>query len=1674
MNSGNISGVCASVRIEIDQTLAITRSAFVGTLSIANGMTDGSLTSIKLDLDIRDENNNPSNNLFGISSPILAGLTAVDGTGVILASTTGSAQFTFVPTEAAAAFGASEYHIGGMLSYVDGGVAVKVPLMPSIITVEPQASLKLNYFLQRDVIGDDPFTPAVEPSEPFVLGLVAQNVGLGTADDVSITSSQPKIIENAKGLLVDFKMIGTTVGTQSVTPSLTVNLGNIEPGQTQTAEFVMTSSLQGIFKDYTATFTHKNAIGSVDTSLLKSVAIHSLVHAVQVTPGGKPDFLAADTPTPTGLPDTLYNSDGTVFPVTLATSAQTDAPVGGNQLTDHVTGTVQSGYFYLSVVDPSGGNLKLSSVVRSDGKVIPVGSDAWTTDRTFFPDGSFNRDHNLHIFDKAASAGTVSYTLVFTKFDTTAPTISSLQQVSPNPTNAAVSTLDVTFGKPINPSTFDYHAVNLSFNGGPNLITNTVTITPVAGQTNTYRINGLSGLTSTPGSYTLTVDATGVQDLSANNGVGSANDTWTVVTGVPIVQNFSVSPNPRNTSVQTEDVSFSMPIDPTTFDFHALTLSRNGGPNLITNAVTVVPLTSADTTFRIGGLASLTTADGTYVLSVDATKVKDQSDVKAGVGSNSTQWVMDTVAPTVVSIEQLNDPVRSIVVQTLDVTLSKAIDPTTFDWHAVTLTRNAGPNLITDSSTVTVSRLTPTTYRLSNFSFVSGQDGVYVITINGSALKDPAGNVGTGSVSETWTMITVPPAPPTNVHFTPVSTFVAGLTNTGNITVTGNLPATGLRIRLTDMTTGAEYGEATINGQSFTESLNILVSGPHHIRVRESDAAANVTDSYLDVFIDTTPPVITSMDSITSPRATPLSTEGVTISKAIDPSTFDWTDITLTKDGSTTNLITSSGVTVTPDSTADKNFHIGGLTSLTTTPGVYTLTVHADAIKDQAGNLGSGFYYVTWTVQSSAPAAPTGLAITPDTGPSPNDGLTNTSAVTLTGSLGATGLSVDVFDATANADLGTATVTGTSFSKLLNLAQGTHKLNVTAIDSSNNPSPVASYTVTVDLTTPPAPTNLAITPNTGVTPGLTNANAVTLTGSLAIAARNVDVFDLTKSVDLGFATISNNTFSLALNLSAGSHQLQVTDTSAVGTASAPALFTVVVDQTAPTATLGSVASPRNTLVSTDQFTFSKPINPLSLTTPGLFSLTLNGGVISTSSLATSLLSGNTYSLSGLGGLTSAQGTYVLTLNMANVADLAGNAGTGSPSVTWILDTTPPKSQVSSLAASQTSYSFLVTITGSDPAPSPGVASAGLASYDIYVAVNGGAFPALPTMNVPANAGPSTTFTFTGVGSTSYAFRSVARDLAGNVESKPITVEASTYVPDLTAPVTLVNSAVPNSSTATIVLTASGTDSGGSGLASITFWVSVDNAAAVQIVTLPATTPTVTTTYQGDANSTHTYRFYSTGTDNAHNVESAHVAPNDITLSNVVFPPQPLVVTGLSVQHGQVERSYVRYVDLAFNQSGAALQSLIAGNKISLVQHSLDNTTVIHTWDAVALQNAAKLTALDHAIELDFGVLGLGGVARGNQSLNAYWNALIGGDGYYELDIDLGGGNTKAEFFDRLLGDVTGDGVVDSTDLNNISGAIGLAGNLYDVNGDGSVDIVDKQLATKSNGRKLKAGLHLDA
>jgi VCBS repeat-containing protein len=407
MQSG---GVCAEITMQIDQEAVLTRQAFEGTLQIEN-MLPADLTDIRFDLVLRDANGQvvPAD-IFAILPPELDGITAIDGTGIIRGDSDGVVTFTIIPTRDAAADVNSIYTVGGTLSYRAGETILNIPVSSTPIVVVPQPELELDYFFQRNVFGDDPFTSAVEPSEPFALGLIVSNVGSGTARSLEIESGQPRIVENEKGLLVDFDIIGTTVNGAGFTPSLKVNFGDVAPGTSETATFLLTSSLQGHFEDYEASFRHRNAIGGLNLSLITATRVHELIHAGDVNRDGISDFLTNEVPDFADRPDTLFLADGSRADVAAASGSIVGETHSGNLVTLTISASDPGdGWRYLDLIVPAEAGA-IVSVLRADGSAVEAGR-YWFTDRSFYNNSSnATYEDRIHILDDQAAG---SYTMVF-------------------------------------------------------------------------------------------------------------------------------------------------------------------------------------------------------------------------------------------------------------------------------------------------------------------------------------------------------------------------------------------------------------------------------------------------------------------------------------------------------------------------------------------------------------------------------------------------------------------------------------------------------------------------------------------------------------------------------------------------------------------------------------------------------------------------------------------------------------------------------------------------------------------------------------------------------------------------------------------------------------------------------------------------------------------------------------------------------------------------------------------------------------------------------------------------------------------------------------------------------------------------------------------------------------
>jgi protocatechuate 3,4-dioxygenase beta subunit len=265
---------------------------------------------------------------------------------------------------------------------------------------------------------------------------------------------------------------------------------------------------------------------------------------------------------------------------------------------------------------------------------------------------------------------------------------------------------------------------------------------------------------------------------------------------------------------------------------------------------------------------------------------------------------------------------------------------------------------------------------------------------------------------------------------------------------------------------------------------------------------------------------------------------------------------------------------------------------------------------------------------------------------------------------------------------------------------------------------------------------------------------------------------------------------------------------------------------------------------------------------------------------------------------------VATDDVGNVQP-APRSAQASTQVVLSPDTTPPTSSVTALPATESSLTFTVSWSGQD-----NTGGSGLASYSIFVSDNGGAFTPFLTQTTQTSA------SFTGVNGHTYGFYSIAVDNAGNVEPTPSSAQATTRVvvnTDSTPPTSSVT-ALPKLVQPSFTVSWSGQDnSGGSGIASYTIYVSDNGGPFTPWLTGTTTTSAV---YAGVAG--HSYAFYSTAADLAGNVQPKPNAAQASATALLDTPDKIYVdavyvdllgrtpdVTGLNYWSGQLSQGVAR-------------------------------------------------------------------------------------------------------------------------------------------------------------------------
>ncbi|MFA1017282.1 BapA/Bap/LapF family large adhesin [Enterobacter sp. SAT-E-asb] len=613
---------------------------------------------------------------------------------------------------------------------------------------------------------------------------------------------------------------------------------------------------------------------------------------------------------------------------------------------------------------------------------------------------------------------------------------------------------------------------------------------------------------------------------------------------------------------------------------------------------------------------------------------------------------------------------------------------------------------------------------------------------------DEAGNISDPSPAITIVVDTVAPA-------TPVIGAVGGAPDGGF--TTDSTPAVGgtgaIGETVIVYNNGVELGRVTVNGTgewSFT--LPQQTDGPLNITVAGVDAAGNLSapSAVFTVTLDTVAPGIPQINAVSDSQLTNnvlYTRDGTpTLTGTSEPGT----SVIISIDGSPSGV----PVTIQPDGS-------WSWTAGTTLPdGPHTFTVSS---VDPAGNTSGSSAPLSVTVDTAAPANPSGMALAQEGTP-------------LTGNAEA-GSTVTVKDSGGTVIGSGVAASDGSFSIALSPAQlDPTTLTVTATDAAGNASPGASFIVTdspLDLPQVPVITaiNDDVAPIVGDVKGkTTNDTTPTLTGT-AQAGSLITIYQDGGVTPVTTVTAdgSGNWSYTSTALGEGLHTFEVTATLNGQTSGRSPAASVTVDLTAPgTPAIGAViddVGPGTGPLTSGQTTND---NQPTLTGTGAVGDTIsiyNNGV-----LLDSVVIGNTgtwsYTTPAL-----AEGNNVLTIRET---DPAGNQSGPSAGFTVVVDSVSATPVITNVTDNVGNAATTV-VSGTETNDATPTLSGTADANSVVTIFDGGTQIAVVT----ADGTGAWTFTpDTALGEGTHSFTVRATDPLGNVSavSTPWSV-----VVDLTAP-----------------------------------------------------------------------------------------------------------------------------------------------------------------------------------------------------------------------------------------------------------------------------------------------------
>ncbi|MEL7663859.1 MAG: CARDB domain-containing protein [Methanosarcina mazei] len=391
------------VKFNIPQDATLERDAFAASLELTNKLTDQNIENVRVNLEIKDENGNDASSLFFVNLTSLNSINSIDGSGVISPSAIADANWLLVPEYNAGGTSASgkDYTVQAFINYTVNGVSFSTNSTEESITVMPQPLLNLTYTIPGEVKADTPFN----------LTLNVTNVGYGIAKSLKLDSAQPVIYENKAGLLVSLKLIGSGLVGGPETDSMLIDFGDLAPGESKEAYWIMTSSLDGEFTEFKGSFSHSNALGGAETSLIKD--INYIIKMSAPIADFTSNVTSGYTPLSVKFTDLSKDATGWKWEFGDGNTSKEQNPI----YTYSTTGTYTVN---LTVTNTGGSNATTKSNYISVGYIPPTTNPVIVTNKdsftptfswTYYARGDSQQQYQLEVWTESGGKGTNEWSI---------------------------------------------------------------------------------------------------------------------------------------------------------------------------------------------------------------------------------------------------------------------------------------------------------------------------------------------------------------------------------------------------------------------------------------------------------------------------------------------------------------------------------------------------------------------------------------------------------------------------------------------------------------------------------------------------------------------------------------------------------------------------------------------------------------------------------------------------------------------------------------------------------------------------------------------------------------------------------------------------------------------------------------------------------------------------------------------------------------------------------------------------------------------------------------------------------------------------------------------------------------------------------------------------------------